>query len=99
MREIFNDGVMKATLLRNNWVVVEWLTNKVGHLSKTVVKDLHKLETFIIQKKLMGWVLGSEIENTDMHKLIERFGGKLDKEVDGYKIYYKGIKLCVEQPK
>ncbi len=91
MREIFNDGVMRATLLRTNWVVVEWLTNTSGYLSKTVVKDLYKIEEFTKQKGLKGWVLGSEVENTDMHRLIEKFGGKFQTERDGFKIFFKAV--------
>lgn len=92
MREIFNDGVMRATLLDNRWICVEWLTDTIGYLSKTVVKDLHKLERFIKQKHLNGWILGSEKENSDMHKLIARFGGQYSHEFEGYKIFAKRIR-------
>lgn len=91
-REIFNDGVLRATLVKNDWVVVEWLTDKIGYLSKTVVKDMRDLETFIERKKWKGWMLGSETENVHMHKLIERFGGKFVSEEDGHRIYIKRIK-------
>lgn len=89
MHEIFNDGVLRATRTPDNWVVVEWLTNKVGYLSKTVVKDLHYVEKLIKQQNLNGWILGSEVENVLMHKLIMRFGGIYQKDFDGYKIYAK----------
>lgn len=96
-REVFNDGVLRATLIKDNWVVVEWLTDKVGYLSKQAVKDLKELERFIVKKNWSGWMLGSEIENTGMHKLIERFGGVYLKEHQGYKIYIKRKLECAEQ--
>jgi hypothetical protein len=97
MHEIFNDGVMRATVLNNGWVVVEWLTDTIGYLSKTVVKDLRALEAFIRSKGLQGWVLGSEVGNTNMHKLIEKFGGTFQKEADGYRIYFKAVTKCAGQ--
>lgn len=83
---------MKATLLDDRYVCVEWLTNKIGYLSKTVVKDLHRLEDFIKRKHFKGWVLGSEVENTGMHKLIVRFGGVYEQEFDGLKIFRKEVR-------
>jgi hypothetical protein len=91
MQEIFNDGVMRATLIKDNWVWIEWLTNKVGYLSKTVVRDLHKIEGKIVLNSWMGWMLASEKENTNMHKLIERFGGKYQKDHEEYKIFSKVV--------
>jgi hypothetical protein len=90
-KELFNDGVLRATLVPNDLVCVEWLTNKVGYLSKTVVKDLHHIESLIKQQNLKGWVLGSEVENTNMHKLITKFGGRYFKEADGYMIFIKEV--------
>lgn len=75
----------------DKWVCVEWLTNKNGYLSKTVVKDLHRLEDLIKQNKYLGWILGSESENHDMHKLIVKFGAIYDQDFNGYKIFRKQV--------
>lgn len=76
MTTVFNDGVLEATLLPELWVVVRWLTNQRGRLSKTVVKDLHRLDREIVKQGWRGWLCGSEPENTEMHRLIEKFGAE-----------------------
>lgn len=92
MQEIFNDEVLKATLLDSNWVWVEWLNNTLGYLSKTVVKDLYYIEGICKTNRHEGWILGSERENTVMHGLIEKFGGRaIGYSQDGYKLFAKEV--------
>lgn len=91
---VFNDGVLRATLVENHWVCVEWLTDTIGYLSKTVVKDLKLIEEMCRNNNWRGWILGSELENQGMHRLIEKFGGVYHTQDLTYKFYYKRIQKC-----
>lgn len=87
-KEVFNDGVLKADLLPDGLVWLRWLTNSRGYLQKTVVKDLFAVERMIVQNGWKAWGMSSEVENTTMHKILEKVGGvRVDKD-DRY-VYFK----------
>lgn len=82
MIQIFNDGILEATLLPTQWVFVRWVQNKHGRLQKKLIKDLNAIEQLILGLKLPGWMTSSEVSHTDFHKLLEKFGARA-REVDG----------------
>lgn len=100
VREIFNDGVMRATAIEQ-MVHLEWLNNDCGYLCKQVVKDLFKVERMIeADPNLKGWMCGSERENTEMHKILEKVGGRQclrDKKSIWFSKLLKKEPLCAIQ--
>ena len=89
-KEIFNDGVLEATLYPTNLVYCRWL-NQGGRLKKTLIKDLNDIERFIYAKKLRGWFTDSELIHKDFHKLLMRFGAMPREVINGYQRFLKPI--------
>lgn len=79
--EIFNDGILEATLYPNRWIFCRWL-NQHGRLPKQLIKDLNDIERYIYSKKLSGWFTDSELIHKDFHRLLIKFGC-LPREVFG----------------
>jgi hypothetical protein len=82
MKTIFNDGILEAKLMPSQWVFCRWVDNKHGRLQKRLIKDLNDIERFIYAKKLRGWFAESEINHSNFHKLLIKFGC-LPREVIG----------------
>jgi hypothetical protein len=82
MQTIFNDGILEAKLLKSGWVFVHWIQNKHGRLQKSLIKDLNMVERNILRLKLHGWFTDSELNHTDFHKLLTKFGA-MPREVMG----------------
>jgi hypothetical protein len=90
--EIFNDGILEATLYPSKWVFCRWVDNKHGRLQKRLIKDLNDIERYIYSKKLHGWFTDSEINHSNFHKLLIKFGC-LPREVIGqYQRFMKPIR-------
>lgn len=87
MKTIFNDGILEATLLPNQWVFVRWVQNKHGRLQKKLIKDLNAIEKLCLGLKLPGWMTSSELSHTDFHKLLEKFGARA-REIEGNFQYF-----------
>lgn len=75
--ELFNDGVMRAEVLQNEWLFLTWENNTVGRLPVTLVKNLKKMEQHIRDKKMTGWVCNSEKSHAGMHKILKRVGAEV----------------------
>jgi len=91
MINIFDDGILEATIYPSKWVFVRWIQNKHGRLQKRLIKDLNLIETIIFSSKLPGWFTDSELEHTDFHKLLLKFGC-YESEIYGiYKRFMKPI--------
>lgn len=80
---IYNDGVMELTPV-NGWIFIFWITNDRGRLSKTLIRGVRWIEQMITRSTIWkGWVCNSERDHTEMHKVIERMGGrKCDEDPD-----------------
>jgi hypothetical protein len=73
--EVFNDGVLQGVLV-DGWVGLYWITNERGRLSKTMIKDVLKIERMILGGyPAKGWVCHSEHDHTGMHDVIRGMGG------------------------
>lgn len=66
---------MEAVRVYGSWIFIRWVNNDVGHLTKTLIKDLRKIEALIREKKWKGWLTNSEKDHTVMHGIIEKLGG------------------------
>ena len=91
MTKIFDDGILEATLLPDNWVCCRWIDNKHGRLQKRLIKDLNNIEKIILSLKLKGWLTSSEVGHTAFHRLLEKFGCIPRGVLDGYKYFVKPI--------
>ena len=80
---VFNDGVMGAELIHENWLFIYWINNTIGFMPKRLVRDFRKMETLIRERGWKGWLMNSEKDHTQMHKMIEKVGGvKYDEHDD-----------------
>jgi len=82
MTKIFDDGILEATLYKNGWVFCRWLDNQHGRLQKRLIRDLNRVERNILRLGLHGWFTDSELEHTEFHKLLTKFGA-MPREVIG----------------
>lgn len=90
--EIFNDGVLEATLTPGKWVYCRWVQNKHGRLQKKLIKDLNDIERYIYKTGLSGWFTDSELNHSNFHKLLIKFGC-LAREIEGeYQRFLKPIR-------
>lgn len=94
MKKIFDDGVLEATLYPNRWVFVRWLQNTHGRLQKRLIRDLFHVEQFIWAGRLQGWFTDSELNHTEFHKLLIKFGA-LPREIIGH--YQRFIKPILKE--
>lgn len=74
MVKIFDDGILEATLLPNNYVFLAWLDNKHGRLQKTLIRGLRIVEKIIKEKRYDGWFTYSEGDHPIMHQIIKKLG-------------------------
>jgi hypothetical protein len=82
METIFNDGILEAKLMPSRWVFCRWVDNKHGRLQKQLIRDLNNIERKILDSKFHGWFTDSELNHTDFHKLLIKFGA-LPREILG----------------
>lgn len=88
---IFDDGILEATLYPSKWVFVRWIQNKHGRLQKKLIRDLNVIEKYIFDVKLCGWFTDSELEHTDFHKLLIKFGAMPREIIGEYQRFLKPI--------
>ena len=92
MTTIFNDGVLEAILYpERGWVFCRWLQNKHGRLQKKLIKDLNFVERYIYENKFRGWFTLSELDHTEFHKLLTKFGAMPREVVGGFQYFIKPL--------
>lgn len=94
----WRNDVLDATRFDNGWVLVVWVNNELGYLSKNFIKTLRMIEKKIAADGLPGWFCASEPQHTTMHKIIEKFGCRFIGEKEGMLWFRKPIcevKPCV----
>lgn len=90
--EIFNDGVLEATLYpESGWVFCRWLDRGHGRLQKKLIKDLNDIERYIYKLKLRGWFTDSELSHKEFHKLLVKFGAMPREIIGQYQRFLKPI--------
>lgn len=89
--KIFDDGTLEATLYPNKWVFVRWAQNTHGRLQKKLIKDLNLIETMILKSKFYGWFTDSELNHTNFHKLLIKFGAMPREIIGDYQRFLKPI--------
>jgi hypothetical protein len=89
--EIFNDGILEASIDQNKWVICRWLDNEHGRLQKRLIKNLNRVEQAILAMGLEGWYTSSEVDHKDFHKLLEKFGCTPKGILGSFKYFVKPI--------
>ena len=89
---IYDDGVLRAELVHNGWLFIRWINNTIGHLPKTLVKSFRLMEKKIQENNWKGWLINSEKDHPEMHKLLEKVGGKKYDEDEDYLFFMKEFK-------
>ena len=89
--KIFDDGILEATLYPSKWVFVRWIQNKHGRLQKALIKDLNMVEHNILRLGLHGWFTDSELEHSEFHRLLTKFGAMPREVIGKYQRFLKPI--------
>lgn len=76
MIQIFNDGIVEATLYPERWVFIRWLQNMHGRLQRMLLKDVMAIEEMILQNGWKGWFTSSDHDHKDMQMLIHKVGAQ-----------------------
>lgn len=74
MDRYWRNDFLDATKFDNGWVLVVWVNNEVGYLSKNFIKTLRMIEKKIVEDGLQGWFCASEPQHVKMHEIIKKFG-------------------------
>jgi len=67
---------------------VYWVNHDNGRLSKSFIKKLKEFENRFKEMKFSGWICNSEIDHTEMHKIIEKFGAERYFFDEGQQLYW-----------
>lgn len=89
--QVFNDGVMSAEKLDDNWLFLCWENNGIGRLPVRLVKDLKKMEKYVEQRRMIGWVCNSEKSHKEFHNILRRVGAEVYDEDDEFLFFKKEI--------
>lgn len=73
---VYDDGVMGAELIHDDWLFIYWINNAIGHLPRKLVRDFRAMEVLIRERRWKGWLMNSEKDHTEMHKIIRKVGGE-----------------------
>lgn len=76
MLQLFNDGVVEATLYPEKWVFIRWVQNMHGKLQRQLLKDVQRIEGMILAEGWKGWFTSSDHEHREMQMLIHRVGAQ-----------------------
>lgn len=85
---VFDDGVMGAELVHGDWLFIYWINNAIGHMPKRLVKNFRKMEKLIRERGWKGWLMNSEKDHTEMHRLIKKVGG-VEYDEDDKLLFFK----------
>ena len=89
--KIFDDGILEATFYPSKWVYCRWVQNKHGRLQKKLIKDLNLIERAILSERWSGWFTDSELNHSEFHRLLVKFGCLPREVIGNYQRFLKPI--------